>query len=77
MKKELLTPILIGRMVEAQDMFALSLYQNFYYGTDLILNVDDYKIQYYELGCGENTLALMTGCYWLEQSAEGMFYPLE
>lgn len=30
--------------------------------------MDEYKSQYYENGGGENALALITGCYWIEQT---------
>ena len=66
--KDILMPIIVDKMVNEEDLYSLSLYQNFYAGTDLIPNMDEYKSQYYENGGGENTLALITGCYWIEQT---------
>ena len=66
--KEVLTPIIVDKLVNEEDLHSLSLYQNFYRGTDLIPNIDTYKSQYYENGGGENTLALITGCHWVEQT---------
>ena len=65
--KDLLTPLVVDKMVNEKDLYFLSLYQNFYTGTDLMPNIDEYKSQYYENGGGENALALITGCYWVEQ----------
>lgn len=67
--KDLLTPLLVDKMVNTEDLYSLSLYQNFYAGTDLIPNIDyEYNSEYYENGGGENALALITGCHWIEQS---------
>ena len=66
--KDLLTPIIVDKMVNEKDLYSLSLYQNFYAGTDLIPNIDsEYKSEYYKNGGGENALALITGCHWIEQ----------
>ena len=65
--KDLLTPLVVDKMVNEKDLYFLSLYQNFYTGTDLMPNIDEYKSQYYENGGGENALALITGCHWVEQ----------
>ena len=66
--KDLLTPIIVDKMVNEKDLYSLSLYQNFYAGTDLIPNIDsEYKSEYYKNGGGENALALITGCNWIEQ----------
>jgi hypothetical protein len=66
--KNILTPIIVDKMVNEKDLYYLSLYQNFYAGTDLIPNIDsEYKSEYYENGGGENALALITGCHWIEQ----------
>jgi hypothetical protein len=46
----------------------LSIYQNFYAGTKLVPDIDnEYRIEYHENGGGENVLALITGCHWIEQ----------
>jgi hypothetical protein len=67
--KDLLTPLIVDKMVNVKDLYSLSLYQNFYAGTDLIPNIDyEYNSEYYENGGGENALALITGCHWIEQS---------
>lgn len=66
--KDLLTPIIVDKMVNEKDLYSLSLYQNFYAGTDLIPNIDEYKLEYHENGGGETALALITGCHWIEQS---------
>jgi hypothetical protein len=66
--KILLTPIIVDKMVNDKDLYALSIYQNLYAGTDLIPNIDEYKSEYYKNGGGENSLALITGCHWIEQS---------
>ena len=66
--KDILTPIIVDKTVNEEDLYSLSLYQNFYAGTDFIPNIDEYKSQYYENGGGENTLALITGCHWIEQT---------
>ena len=51
----------------------LSLYQNFYAGTNLIPNIDnEYQAEYYDNGGGENTLALISGCHWIEQSGNSI-----
>ncbi|MEI6188730.1 MAG: hypothetical protein WCP46_09645, partial [Alphaproteobacteria bacterium] len=44
--KDLLTPIIVDKMVNEKDLYSLSLYQNFYVGTDLIPNIDEYRSQY-------------------------------
>ena len=59
--KDLLTPIIVDKMVNEKDLYSLSLYQNFYVGTDLIPNIDEYRSQYQE-----NALAIVTGCHWIE-----------
>lgn len=66
--KILFTPIIVDRMVNAKDLYSLSLYKNLYSGTDLIPNIDKYKSEYYENGGGENALALIAGCHWIEQN---------
>ena len=67
--KALLTPIIVDKMVNEKDLYSLSLYQNFYAGTDLIPNIDDdYNLEYYENGGGENSLALITGCHWIAKN---------
>jgi hypothetical protein len=66
--KTLLTPIIVDKMVNNNDLYSLSLYQNLYAGTNFIPNIDEYKTEYYENGGGENALALITGCHWIEQS---------
>ena len=66
--KDLLTPIIVNKMINDQDLYSLSLYQNFYAGTKLIPDIDnEYQKEYYENGGGENALALITGCHWIEQ----------
>ena len=67
--KDVLTPIIVDRMVNEKDIYSLSLYQNFYAGTDLTPNIDNYKSEYYENGGGETSLALITGCYWIEHNS--------
>lgn len=59
--KDLFTPIIVDKMVNEKDLYSLSLYQNFYVGTDLIPNIDEYISQYQE-----NALAIITGCHWIE-----------
>ena len=59
--KDLLTSIIVDKMVNEKDLYSLSLYQNFYVGTDLIPNIDEYRSQYQE-----NALAIVTGCHWIE-----------
>ena len=59
--KDLFTPIIVDKMVNEKDLYSLSLYQNFYVGTDLIPNIDEYRSQYQE-----NALAIITGCHWIE-----------
>ena len=66
--KSVLTPVLVDKMVNEKDLYSLSVYQNFHAGTNLIPNMDEYKSQYYENGGGENALALITGCHWIEQT---------
>lgn len=66
--KSILTPVLVDKMVKEKDLYSLSVYQNFHVGTNLIPNMDEYKSQYYENGRGENALALITSCYWIEQT---------
>ena len=67
--KDILTPIIVDKMVNEEDLYSLSIYQNFHAGTRLIPNIEDeYKSEYYDNGGGENTLALITGCYWIEQT---------
>lgn len=52
-----------------KDLYSLSIYQNFYAGTKLIPDIDnEYRTEYYENGGGENSLALITGCHWIEQT---------
>lgn len=65
--KDLLTPIIVDKMVNEKDLYSLSLYQNFYIGTNLIPDIesDEYKSEYYKNGGGENALALITGCHWI------------
>jgi hypothetical protein len=66
--KDILTPIIVDKMVNEKDLYSLSLYQNFHAGTNLILDIEgEYKSEYYENGGGENALALITGCNWIEQ----------
>ena len=66
--KDLLTSILVDKMVNEKDLYSLSLYQNFYAETNLIPNIsNEYRAEYYENGGGENALALITGCHWIEQ----------
>ena len=66
--KDVLTPIIVNKMVNNQDLYSLSLYQSFYAGTNLIPNIDnEYQKEYYENGGGKNALALITGCHWIEQ----------
>ena len=55
-------------MVNEEDLYSLSIYQNFHAGTALIPNIDAYQTEYHENGGGENTLALITGCHWIEQT---------
>lgn len=63
--KNLLTPIVVDKMVNEKDLYSLSVYQNFHSSTNLIPNIDDYKSE----GCeDENVLAVVTGCYWIEHS---------
>jgi len=63
--KDLLTPIVVDKMVNEKDLYSLSVYQNFYAGTNLIPNINDYKSE----GCeDENVLAVVTGCHWIEHS---------
>ena len=66
--KTLLTPIIVDKMVNGKDLYSLSLYQNLYAGTDLIPNIDEYRSEYHANGVGENALALITGCHWIEQN---------
>ena len=66
--KSVLTPVLVDKMVNEKYLYLLSVYQNFHAGTNLIPNMDEYKSQYYENGGGENALALITGCHWIEQT---------
>ncbi|CAL7963662.1 hypothetical protein MIDIC_70046 [Alphaproteobacteria bacterium] len=65
--KDAFTPIIVDKMVNGEDLYSLSLYQNFYAGTDLIPNINAHNSEYYENGGGENALALITGCHWIEQ----------
>jgi hypothetical protein len=66
--KDILTPIIVDKMVNEKDLYSLYLYQNFHAGTNLILDIEgEYKSEYYENGGGENALALITGCNWIEQ----------
>lgn len=67
-EKNLFTPIIVDKMVNERDLYSLSLYQNLYVGTDLNPDISNYKLEYYENGGGENALALITGCHWVEQS---------
>ncbi len=56
--KDILTPIIIDQMVNEEDLYSLSIYQNFHAGTALIPNIDgEYKDEYYESDGGEDTLA--------------------
>ena len=67
--KNLFTAIIVDKMVNEKDLHSLSLYQNFYAGTKLIPDIDnEYRTEYYENGGGENSLALITGCHWIEQT---------
>jgi len=67
--KDVLTPLIVNKMVNEKDLYSLSLYQNFYAETDLIPNIDnDYNFEYYDNGGGENAKALITGCHWIEQT---------
>jgi hypothetical protein len=68
--KDLLTPIIVDKMVNDKDLYFLSLYQNLYAGTDLVPNIDEYRSEYFENGGGENALALITGCHWIAQSSD-------
>lgn len=71
--KDLFTSIIVDKMVNEQDLYSLSLYQNFYAGTNLIPNIDnEYQAEYYDNGGGENTLALISGCHWIEQSGNSI-----
>jgi len=61
--KDAIIPILVDKMVNERDLYALSVYQT--------LNLDEYNLlidaaELYELGGGENALALITGCHWIE-----------
>ena len=42
-EKDLFAPIIVDKMVNNKDLYALSLYQNLYAGTDLMPNIDEYK----------------------------------
>lgn len=67
--KDLLTPLIVNKMVDEKDLYSLSLYQNFYADINLIPDIDyKYNLEYYENGGGENALALITGCHWIEQN---------
>jgi len=67
--KDVLTPIIVDKMVNEEDLYSLSIYQNFHAGTKLIPDIDnEYRTEYYENGGGENSLALITGCHWIEQT---------
>ena len=71
--KDLFTSIIVDKMVNEQDLYSLSLYQNFYAGTNRIPNIDnEYQAEYYDNGGGENTLALISGCHWIEQSGNSI-----
>lgn len=63
-----MSPIIVDKIVNEGDLYSLSLYQNFYAGTGFIPNIDTYQAEYHENGGGENALALITGCHWIEQS---------
>ena len=65
--KELLTPVIVDKMVNEKDLYSLSLYRNLYADTDLVLDRSDCYSKYQEKCLGENDLALMTGCHWIEQ----------
>ena len=65
--KILLTPIIVDKMVNEKDLYSLSLYQNLYVGTEFALHRDNCRSSDNETCLGENELALMTGCHWVEQ----------
>ena len=74
--KTLLIPITVDKMVNEEDLFSLSLYKNLYAGTDLAPDnylvpdvFDYYKAEYCGNGMGEQDLALIVGCYWVEQNS--------
>jgi hypothetical protein len=69
--KTLLTPIIVDKMVNDEDLCSLSLYQNLYAGTDLIPNIDEDGFEFHKYGGGDNALALITGCHWIEQNGLG------
>jgi len=64
---------MVNKMVNEKDLYSLSIYQNFYAGTKLIPDIDnEYRTEYYENGGGENALALITGCHWIEEHVENI-----
>lgn len=67
-EKNLYTPIVVDMMINSKDLYALSLYQNLYKGSDLIPSRDSYSQVYEENGAGEHAEALMLACHWLESA---------
>lgn len=67
--KDKLMPIVVERMVNEKDLYYLSLYNAVYSGSDLIPDVSKLNDEYFKNGGGEHSLALLTGCYWLDHQA--------
>ncbi|CAL7961930.1 hypothetical protein MIDIC_340024 [Alphaproteobacteria bacterium] len=70
--KVLLTPIIVDKMVNEKDLYSLSLYQAIYAGSDLtsveeLYKHSELKSEHYQSGGGEHGLALIAGCYWIDQ----------
>jgi len=64
--KDDLMPIIVEKMVNEKDLYYLSLYDTVYYGSDLILDISQFNDEFFKNGGGDHSLALLTGCFWLD-----------
>ncbi len=71
--KDKLMPLIIDKMVNEKDLYYLSLYNAVYSDSDLIPDVSKFHDEFFKNGGGDHSLALLTGCYWIEhQNSENL-----
>ncbi len=67
--KDFLMPVVIDKMVNDRDLYYFSLYNSVYSGTDLIPDLSQFHVEYYDNGGGDHALAMLTGCYWMDHQS--------
>ena len=64
--QDMLMPIVINKLVNEKDLYYLSLYNAVYSDSNLIPDISQFNDEYFKNGGGDHSLALLTGCFWLD-----------